>query len=66
MLFTPFEIVSSISKVMTLLPGDVILTGTPSGIAPLHHGDNVRIEISGVGVLINPVIALDNIESTLQ
>jgi 2-keto-4-pentenoate hydratase/2-oxohepta-3-ene-1,7-dioic acid hydratase in catechol pathway len=43
------------SKVMTLVPGDVVLTGTPSGIGPLHHGDIVEVRIENVGSLINPV-----------
>lgn len=46
-----------ISGVMTLLPGDVVLTGTPSGIGPLQPGDRVEVEVEGVGVLANPVVA---------
>jgi 2-keto-4-pentenoate hydratase/2-oxohepta-3-ene-1,7-dioic acid hydratase in catechol pathway len=46
-----------ISHVMTLLPGDVILTGTPAGISPLHPGDRVDIEIEGLGTLTNTVVA---------
>jgi 2-keto-4-pentenoate hydratase/2-oxohepta-3-ene-1,7-dioic acid hydratase in catechol pathway len=42
---------------MTLWPGDVILTGTPSGVGPIQPGDVVEVEISGIGVLRNPVIA---------
>ncbi|MEF3697301.1 fumarylacetoacetate hydrolase family protein [Desulfolutivibrio sp.] len=57
MIFPVAELVSFISRVMTLQPGDVILTGTPPGIGPLAAGDEVRIEIAGVGVLINPVVA---------
>jgi 2-keto-4-pentenoate hydratase/2-oxohepta-3-ene-1,7-dioic acid hydratase in catechol pathway len=41
---------------MTLLPGDVILTGTPEGVGPIEHGDRVEVEVEGVGVLVNPVI----------
>jgi 2-keto-4-pentenoate hydratase/2-oxohepta-3-ene-1,7-dioic acid hydratase in catechol pathway len=48
-------LVSYISKVMTLLPGDVVLTGTPSGIGPMQIGDRVRVEIEGIGYLENPV-----------
>ena len=51
------EIVSYMSQAMTLLPGDVILTGTPSGVGPIHPGDRVEIEIPQVGVLSNPVVA---------
>ena len=46
-----------IRATMTLAPGDVILTGTPAGGEPLAPGDEVRVEIEGVGVLINPVRA---------
>jgi 2-keto-4-pentenoate hydratase/2-oxohepta-3-ene-1,7-dioic acid hydratase in catechol pathway len=46
-----------ISGVMTLLPGDVILTGTPAGIGPLAPGDRVAVEVEGVGVLTNRVFA---------
>ena len=57
MVFGVGELVSFISSVMTLLPGDVILTGTPSGVGPLNHGDRVEVEIEGVGVLLNPVVS---------
>ena len=50
------EIVSYISRVMTLLPGDVILTGTPSGVGPIEAGDRVEVEIEGIGLLLNPVV----------
>ncbi|KST69104.1 fumarylacetoacetate hydrolase family protein [Mastigocoleus testarum] len=55
MVFTPDFIVSYISQVMTLLPGDVILTGTPVGVGPLKLGDRVRVEIEGIGRLENTV-----------
>ena len=42
---------------MTLEPGDVLLTGTPAGVGPLVDGDPVEVEVSGVGVLSNPVEA---------
>ena len=45
------------SAVMTLLPGDVILTGTPAGVGPIVDGDTVSIEIEGIGTLTNPVRA---------
>jgi 2-keto-4-pentenoate hydratase/2-oxohepta-3-ene-1,7-dioic acid hydratase in catechol pathway len=57
MIFSPEQIVSYISQVMTLLPGDVILTGTPAGIGPLSVGDQIRIEIEGIGCLENRVVA---------
>lgn len=44
-----------VSQVMTLLPGDIILTGTPAGIGPMLAGDRVRISIEGIGTLENPV-----------
>ena len=55
MAFGPEVLVSYISHVMTLLPGDVILTGTPAGVGPLHVGDRVRVEIEGIGSLENTV-----------
>ncbi len=50
------ELVSFISHVMTLLPGDVIATGTPSGIAPMKSGDTVEVKIDGIGTLRNYVV----------
>jgi 2-keto-4-pentenoate hydratase/2-oxohepta-3-ene-1,7-dioic acid hydratase in catechol pathway len=55
MIFSPAEILSFISHVMTLYPGDVILTGTPSGVGPLSVGDVVSITLEGVGTLENHV-----------
>ncbi len=49
------DLVSFISGIMTLEPGDLIATGTPAGTGPLQDGDMVEVEISGVGVLSNPV-----------
>jgi 2-keto-4-pentenoate hydratase/2-oxohepta-3-ene-1,7-dioic acid hydratase in catechol pathway len=57
MVFAPDVLVSYISQIMTLLPGDVILTGTPEGIGALAVGDRVRIEIEGIGFLENSVVA---------
>jgi 2-keto-4-pentenoate hydratase/2-oxohepta-3-ene-1,7-dioic acid hydratase in catechol pathway len=51
------RLLTFISEVMTLLPGDVILTGTPAGIGPLSPGDRVAVEIEGIGVLTNRVVA---------
>lgn len=56
MVFSPDYLVSYISQVMTLLPGDVVLTGTPFGVGPLNIGDRVRVEIEGIGRLENIVI----------
>ncbi|MBI3082031.1 MAG: fumarylacetoacetate hydrolase family protein, partial [Gemmatimonadetes bacterium] len=50
-------VLSYISRIMTLEPGDLVLTGTPAGIGPLVAGDVVEVEIPGVGVLRNPVVA---------
>ncbi|QQE63664.1 5-oxo-1,2,5-tricarboxylic-3-penten acid decarboxylase [Leptolyngbya sp. BL0902] len=55
MIFNPGQLVAYISDIMTLLPGDVILTGTPAGIGPLTPGDRVRVEIEGIGALENVV-----------
>ena len=55
MIFEPYEILSFVSRVMTLHPGDVIFTGTPSGIGQLSPMDEVRVDISQVGTLINSV-----------
>ena len=48
-------LVAYVSSCMTLLPGDVILTGTPAGVAPLAAGDSVSVAITGIGTLTNPV-----------
>jgi 2-keto-4-pentenoate hydratase/2-oxohepta-3-ene-1,7-dioic acid hydratase in catechol pathway len=49
------ELIAYTSRVMTLLPGDVLMTGTPAGVGPLIDGDAVTIEIEGIGALTNPV-----------
>ncbi|MEM8602659.1 MAG: fumarylacetoacetate hydrolase family protein [Cyanobacteria bacterium P01_H01_bin.121] len=56
MVFAPEILVAFISSIMTLLPGDVILTGTPEGVGPISVSDTVHIEIEGIGRLSNPVI----------
>lgn len=56
MLHSVPKIISYVSQNMTLLPGDVILTGTPSGIHRIVSGDVVECEVEGIGTLINPVI----------
>ncbi|MEA2343553.1 MAG: hypothetical protein QOF63_1722 [Thermoanaerobaculia bacterium] len=55
MVFDCGTIIEFITSVMTLNPGDVILTGTPSGVGPLNAGDRVEVEIEGIGVLANVV-----------
>ena len=56
-IFPVYRLVSFISQVMTLLPGDVIATGTPSSIGPMQAGDEVEVRISGIGSLRNRVAA---------
>ena len=55
LIFTVPQIVAFVSRVMTLLPGDVIATGTPSGVGPLKKGDTFTVKIPGIGELSNPV-----------
>ena len=57
MIFKIPEIISFVSQVMTLLPGDVILTGTPAGIGPMGAGSTVEVSIQGLGTLTNKVSA---------
>lgn len=57
LIFPVSELVNFISNVMTLLPGDVIATGTPSGIGPMQPGDTVEIRIESIGTLRNYVVA---------
>jgi 2-keto-4-pentenoate hydratase/2-oxohepta-3-ene-1,7-dioic acid hydratase in catechol pathway len=59
LIFGVERLVSWISSVMTLLPGDVILTGTPGGIGPLADGDQVTVAIDGIGALTNEVVLSD-------
>lgn len=55
LIFPVAKLIAFISSIMTLLPGDIITTGTPSGIGPLTAGDRVTIKVQGVGELTNPV-----------
>ena len=55
MKFKPKYLVSYISKIMTLFPGDIIATGTPAGVGPIQHGDIIEISIEGIGTLKNKV-----------
>jgi len=55
LVFPVYELVAYISSIMTLEPGDVVLTGTPSGVGPLLEGDEVSVEIEGIGVLTNRI-----------
>jgi 2-keto-4-pentenoate hydratase/2-oxohepta-3-ene-1,7-dioic acid hydratase in catechol pathway len=55
LIFDPYRLVSFISTNLTLLPGDIILTGTPSGIGPIKSGDKLEVRISGLAPLVNTV-----------
>lgn len=57
MLFNVEQLILYVSSIMTLYPGDVILTGTPAGVGSLNAGDVVSIFIDGIGSLVNPVVA---------
>lgn len=59
MVFSIPELLSYISHVMTLEPGDLVATGTPAGVGPLAPGDVVEVEVPGVGILSNPVEAYE-------
>jgi 2-keto-4-pentenoate hydratase/2-oxohepta-3-ene-1,7-dioic acid hydratase in catechol pathway len=55
MVFTIPQLIAFVSSVMTVDPGDVLLTGTPAGVGILAEGDSVEVDIEGIGVLVNPV-----------
>ncbi|MBI4610993.1 MAG: fumarylacetoacetate hydrolase family protein [Candidatus Rokubacteria bacterium] len=57
-IFPVEEVVARVSQVMTLLPGDVIATGTPAGIGPMQPGDKIEVRIEGIGSLRNPVVRI--------
>ncbi|NIO04706.1 MAG: DUF2437 domain-containing protein [Proteobacteria bacterium] len=59
LIFDCYELVGFISQIMTLMPGDVIATGTPSGIGPMSVGDQVDVVIEGIGTLTNYVTAVE-------
>jgi len=59
MIFDVPTLVAHVSSVMTLLPGDVILTGTPEGVGPMNVGDEVDVTIAGIGTLTNKVVSRD-------
>lgn len=58
MVFGVAEVLEYVSAVMTLLPGDVIMTGTPAGVGPIEHGDLVEVEVDGIGVMANTAVRL--------
>ena len=55
MVFGVASLIEAITEFMTLLPGDVIITGTPEGTGTLAPGDLVEVDVDGIGVLANPV-----------
>ena len=60
MIFGVPRIIAHISRFATLRAGDVIATGTPSGVAPVHDGDSVEVEIEGIGVLRNRFVGSED------
>jgi 2-keto-4-pentenoate hydratase/2-oxohepta-3-ene-1,7-dioic acid hydratase in catechol pathway len=56
MVFGVAEIIEFVTAVMTLLPGDVVLTGTPAGVSKVLPGDVMEVEVDGIGTLRNPVV----------
>jgi 2-keto-4-pentenoate hydratase/2-oxohepta-3-ene-1,7-dioic acid hydratase in catechol pathway len=59
LIFDVPTLVSYVSSVMTLLPGDVIMTGTPDGVGPMNVGDEVEVSVAGIGSLTNKVVSRD-------
>ena len=59
MVFDVPTLISYVSHIMTLLPGDVILTGTPAGVSPIVDGDTCTVSVEGIGTLTNRVVTLD-------
>ncbi len=57
MIFGVAELIEFVTQIMTLLPGDVLLTGTPSGVGPVQPGDLMEVEVDGIGTLQNRVVA---------
>ena len=56
MLFDVQTLIEHVSSFMTLLPGDVLLTGTPAGVGPMRPGDRVSVTVDGIGTLTNTVV----------
>jgi 2-keto-4-pentenoate hydratase/2-oxohepta-3-ene-1,7-dioic acid hydratase in catechol pathway len=57
MIFPVATMLSYFSHIMTLLPGDLVLTGTPAGIGRMEIGETVQVAIEGIGTLSNPIVA---------
>lgn len=66
MIYNPHQLVSYISRIMTLNPGDVIMTGTPEGVGTFEDGDTVEVEIEGIGRLSNKAMSEESLMSTVQ
>jgi 2-keto-4-pentenoate hydratase/2-oxohepta-3-ene-1,7-dioic acid hydratase in catechol pathway len=56
MVFKIPQLIEFITAAMTLEPGDVVFTGTPEGVGPIQPGDQVEVEIEGLGILTNPAV----------
>ena len=59
MIFDVPTVISYITSFMTLLPGEVVLTGTPAGVGPMVAGDDVSVTVEGIGTLTNKVVSRD-------
>lgn len=57
MIFSVYELIEAVTRVMTMFPGDIITTGTPPGVGQIVPGDTIAVEIEGIGVLENPIVA---------
>ena len=56
LIFSIDHLLRYITEAMTLFPGDLILTGTPAGVAPMQPGDRVEVSVDGIGTLMNPIL----------
>ena len=63
LIFDVPTLISYISQVMTLLPGDIVLTGTPSGVGPIRPGQRVECTVEGLGTLFNTVAAAESVST---
>jgi 2-keto-4-pentenoate hydratase/2-oxohepta-3-ene-1,7-dioic acid hydratase in catechol pathway len=59
MIFDIPLLIETVTRVMTMLPGDVIATGTPEGVGQIEPGSTVEVEIEGIGILSNPIVLED-------
>ena len=63
LVFSVPQIIAYLSKYMTLLPGDLIMTGTPAGVGPIKVGDTIEVEVEGIGILRNDVVSAAPVQS---